>query len=154
MANWWDTTFGGNSSSGFGSTINSSSSYQDFLNSTGYGDSAANQQLYADTMDGINTSSAFGDTQAQTQPQTSLMSDIGTGVQALSGITNAYTGYKNLQLAEDAQDLAESSFANEVTAYNTALQNASDVGAALGTHLTDEEVAAKDAETKANYVSE
>ena len=71
--------------------------------------------------------------------------DMGSqGLAALSGLANAYTGYKGLKLAED-QFAAEKGFANRNLAnqaqqYNTGLMNSANVGLALaGSSLTPEQ---------------
>lgn len=81
------------------------------------------------------------------------------GLQALSGLANAYMGYKNYGLAKDQfnfeKALANANYVNAAKAYNTDLTNAANVGLALGGGaMTPEQIAASRAYTQGRTVSE
>lgn len=69
------------------------------------------------------------------------MGDIAKGVEAASGLANAYLGYKNYGLAKDqfgfTKALANRNIANQASEYNTGLQNAGEVGMSLAGNTMD-----------------
>ena len=80
------------------------------------------------------------------------------GVQALSGLASAYTGYKGLGLAEDQfefqKDLANTNLANQASLVNENRLNSANVGLSLaGTTMNDTQKQAARDRITANNVS-
>lgn len=83
---------------------------------------------------------------------------FGSVAQGLGSLANAYTGYKNYQLAEDQFGFEKAAtnrnIANQGLMVNNAYDNANAVGLALGGGaMTPEQIAASNAATKAKHVN-
>jgi len=86
------------------------------------------------------------------------MGDIAKGVEAASGLANAYLGYKNYGLAKDqfgfTKAMANRNIANQASEYNTGLQNAGEVGMSLAGNTMDPNArAARQAQLDAQKIS-
>lgn len=85
-----------------------------------------------------------------------LFGSVGGALQGLGALANAYTGYKNYQLAKDQfgfeKALAQTNLANQADLINEQRSKASDVGLALaGSSMSDaDKQAARDKITAAN----
>lgn len=86
----------------------------------------------------------------------SLFGNVGGALQGLGALANAYTGYKNYQLAKDQfgfeKTLAQTNLANQADLINEQRGKAADVGLALaGSSMSDaDKQAARDKITAAN----
>lgn len=80
-------------------------------------------------------------------------------LQGLSALANAYTGMQNLDMAKKKfafeKDATNANYINNAKSYNTNLQNAHDVGLALGgSAMSADQIAASNAYTNSRKVSE
>lgn len=113
---------------------------------------------------GSVNSANLGGVNYQGNPDTGWMSSEGlktgaAGVQALSGLANAYLGYKNYKLAKDSfgfeKAATNANYINQAKDYNTQLQNGQNVGLALGGGaMSPDQVAASNAYINSRRVSE
>lgn len=95
-----------------------------------------------------------------TQSGSSGLGVLGTGasiLQGLGSLAGAYTGYKSLGLAEDQFDFSKAAanrdIANQGQTINNSIQNASDVGLALGGGaMSPEQIAAEKAAVQTRFV--
>jgi len=86
------------------------------------------------------------------------MGDVAKGVEAASGLANAYLGYKNYGLAKDqfgfTKAMANRNIANQASEYNTGIQNAGEVGMSLAGNTMDPTArAARQAQLDAQKIS-
>jgi len=120
-----------------------------------YGNATFNQDAIGNTaMNDANTVAYLRGIGANTEADTytgamdnqptdwSGMADTGLkGVQALSGLANAYMGYKNYGLAKDKfgfeKAAANRAIENQASEYNTGIQNAGEVGMSLAGNTMD-----------------
>ena len=83
------------------------------------------------TINGLKTGSSGG---------LGALGNIASGVNALTGIANAYLGYKNFGLAEKQfgaeKAIANANYINSAKSYNNNLQNTYEIGAANQANLT------------------
>lgn len=86
-----------------------------------------------------------------------LFGSVGGALQGLGALANAYTGYKNYQLAQNTFDynkaLGNANLYNAATQANNAMTNATNVGNALaGSTMTDAEKSASLAGLSSKYL--
>lgn len=87
-----------------------------------------------------------------------IMNGVFGGFQALSGLANAYNGYKQMKLAKDMYDtqtnLLKKQYNDQVQQHNNALTSSSNIGLALaGSSITDEDRARQNAEVEKRKLS-
>lgn len=100
------------------------------------------RNAYQDTDYGVTFEDFQGDTAYDAKvtpgvnPNAWGMKDVATGVNAVTGLANAFLGYKNYGLAKDTLTFNKAAtnrdIANQGLAYNTALENNAKIGARLG----------------------
>lgn len=117
------------------------------------------REAYASFGDNIPKGLSINETPSWLTQNKDTISAGAEGLKALSGLANAYIGYKNYGLAKDTFNFekaaANANYINAAKDYNTQLQNASDVGLALaGSSVTPEQRAARQAYTDSRRVSE
>jgi len=115
--------------------------------------------LSEDAYNAINSGGAIDGKISKNPGMGGTMKGIGQGVNALTGLANAYLGYQNYGLAKE-KFAAEKATTNadymaQAMGYNTGLQNSTNVGLALGGgSMTPEQVQAARDYTNSRKLSE
>jgi hypothetical protein len=166
----WDGTYAQPTGlQGMGNSFNKFTGAGDYINDAGYstgGLGTAGSYTYKNPTTGMTESVGLSPEAMQSVQGTDVggglqagdMGNYAQGLQALSGLANAYMGYKNYGLAKDMFGFEKAAtnrnMANQASEYNTGIQNAGEVGMGLAGNTMDANArAARQAQLNSQKIS-